>query len=80
MSENISKMYQGFSKSVDKNGKYTTEKYIGTKDQCESFAEDYTIGDISDFGTLRSVKIEQDDGIFWIVTLEWSTERDDDRK
>lgn len=43
MSEKISKKYQGFSKSVDKNGRYTTEKYIGTREQCETFAEDYKI-------------------------------------
>ena len=43
MSEIISKKYQVFSKSVDKNGRYTTEKYIGTREQCETFAEDYKI-------------------------------------
>ena len=28
---------------TDKNGRYTTEKYIGTREQCETFAEDYKI-------------------------------------
>lgn len=33
-------------------------------------------GTYSDYGTLRSVKIEQDEGLFWVCTLEWSTEKD----
>lgn len=80
MSESVQMKYQGFSKSVDRNGRYTTEKYIGTKEQCESFAGNYTIGAYSDYGTLKSIRIEQEEGCFWVCTLEWSTEIDDSRK
>ena len=33
-------------------------------------------GTYSDYGTLVSLKIEQDEGLFWVCTLEWSTEKD----
>lgn len=73
----ITRDYQGFTKSIDNSGNRVTETYKGFKKQCEDFIETLQIGQDGEYGSLSNIEFQQDEGPYWTVTLEWSTEKDD---
>jgi len=74
--ENATKTYQGLSKTVDTNGRTTTEIYKGGQSACEAFAAEHRVGQTSGYGSLSSIRLQQDEGPVWSCELEWSIEYD----
>lgn len=74
--DTATKTYQGLTLTTDTNGKATTEIYKGSQAACESFAAEHKIGQTSNYGSLSSISVQQDEGPIWSCELEWSIEYD----
>lgn len=72
----VTKDYQGFTKTISNTGNTVTETYKGFKTQVEAFINSYKIGQTSEYGSLTDIDFSQADGPYWKVILTWSNSND----
>lgn len=71
MLSEVTKSYQGFTKTVNKNAETVRETWHGFKDVISGYVEGFNIGQNGTYGELTNIQFTCQEGPIWKAQLTW---------